>query len=139
MATTDSWSAQAPISSESTTLQPFQSLQAVYQGIQSLSSQLEKGFIDLSGGPARSSDGFKHTIESCSRLLAQGGRIVCIGEGGVGKSSLLNYMLKSRMQSESEYAQMNQNGEKIVSEVFIPTHIYFCCYISLNIHLLNIF
>lgn len=117
--TSSSWGAQPPHASDSA-LQPFHSLQSVRQGIHSLSSQLEKGFIDLSGGPARSSDGFKDTIDTYSRLLAQGGRILCIGEGGVGKSSLINYMVRSRMQSVTEYAQMNSmDGDKITAKVYI--------------------
>jgi ribosome biogenesis GTPase A len=99
-------------------LQLYHSLQSVRQGIHSLSLQLEKGFIDLSGGPARASDGFKDTIDTYSRLLAQGARVICIGEGGVGKSSLINYILKTRMQSSTEYGQANQTDrDKIVVEV----------------------
>lgn len=100
--------------------QQYHSLNVVRQEIHSLSVQLEKGFIDLSGVPAKSSDGFKDTLDTCTRLLSQGAKVLCIGENGVGKSSLINYMLQSRMQAAAEYEHINQvYSGKLLSEVFI--------------------
>eukprot|EP00026_Physarum_polycephalum_P000180 Phypoly_transcript_00180.p1 GENE.Phypoly_transcript_00180~~Phypoly_transcript_00180.p1 ORF type:complete len:1997 (+),score=348.40 Phypoly_transcript_00180:137-6127(+) len=99
------------------------SLHAVRQEIQSLSVQLEKGFIDLAGEPAKSSDGFRDTLDACGRLLTKGARVVCIGESGVGKSCLINCMVHARMQSATEYEQANMpNGSEAQSEITERLH-----------------
>lgn len=114
-----------PMSNELSTLQLFNSLHAVQQEIQSLSVQLEKGFIDLSGGPARSSDSYKDTIDACTQLLKQGARVLCIGEGGVGKSCLINCMVQSRMQLATEYDQINQQTlGNVLPEVCLQSSLF---------------
>jgi hypothetical protein len=97
-------------------LQHAISLHAVRQEIQTLSVQLEKGLVDLSGGPARSIESFKDTLDCCTRLLTQGARVVCIGEGG--KSSVINCIVQARMHPATDYDQINQKDRgEILQEV----------------------
>lgn len=42
--------------------------------------------------------------------------MLCVGEGGVGKSSMLNYLLQANMVSPATYEAMNRH-EEIIPEV----------------------
>ena len=98
------------------------SLATVVQEIRSLAVQLEEG-VHLSGEPTRSSDSFKDTLDKCTRLLTQGMRVLCIADGEIGRSCLVNHVVQARMQSGQA------TKAKVLSEVYLtPIYIYmFTC------------